>query len=125
MKNKNNLNWNEIRFFKIKEFECPCCKKVIFDKNLVFKLELARELAETPFILTSAYRCAVHNEKVGGVRGSSHVKGLAVDIACTTGEKRVNILKGLIIAGFRRIGISKTFIHVDVDLSKPNSLWLY
>jgi len=43
-------------------------------------------------------------------------------------RQRMLILRGLIHAGFDRIGMSKDkkFIHVDVDFSKPSSvLFLY
>jgi len=45
---------------------------------------------------------------VGGVKNSAHLKGLAADIAVPDNVARLNILRGLIIAGFRRIGINKT-----------------
>ena len=35
-------------------------------------------------------------------------------------------MSSLIRAGFKRIGIGSTFIHVDLDLDKPqNVFWLY
>ena len=89
------------------------------------KLDLARELAETPFNITSGYRCPKHNKEVGGVKDSAHVSGLAVDITVPDNVARLNIIRGLIIAGFRRIGIGKDFIHADIDKTKPNNLWLY
>jgi uncharacterized protein YcbK (DUF882 family) len=88
-------------------------------------LDLARELAEVPFKITSGYRCEKHNQEVGGVKNSSHLKGYAVDIYVSNNLARLQILKGLIIAGLRRIGIGKDFIHVDVDPEKTNNVWLY
>jgi len=92
---------------------------------LVRKLDVAREVAGIPFIITSGYRCGVHNKSVGGVNNSPHTKGLAADIAVTSGFNRFRIVQGLIVAGFRRIGIGHTFIHCDIALDRPNNLWLY
>ncbi len=129
-KNKNDVSgfmtdWKEINFFEEHEFECSCCGIVIISKKLVLMLDLARELSETAFVITSGYRCKKHNKEVGGVRSSSHLKGFAVDIAVPDNITRLKILRGLIIAGFRRIGIGKDFIHVDIDPTKPNNIWLY
>jgi len=46
------------------------------------------------------------------------MKGLASDIRYTSSSECFKILNGLILAGFRRIGIYKTFIHVDIDQDK-------
>ena len=124
MKDKK-IVWKEIKFFTAEEFKCPCCGKNHIRRKLVLKLDLAREIAGVPFFITSGYRCAKHNKDIGGSKTSSHLKGLAADIAVQNNIVRLKILKGLIIAGFRRIGIGKDFIHCDIDDNKPNNLWLY
>lgn len=113
--------------FKISEFGCPCgCSKNEMDKNLLERLDDAREYAETPFIISSGYRCSNHNKMVGGSETSSHLKGLAVDVAVKNSIQRYKILSGFIGAGFTRIGIGKTFIHTDCDNTKtPGVIWIY
>lgn len=95
------------------------------DINFLYKLEHARELAAIPFKITSGYRTADHNKSVGGVPNSSHLIGVAADIAVGSGNERYIILNALIRAGFSRIGVAKNFIHCDTDISKPNSVWTY
>lgn len=76
--------------------------------------------------INSGCRCARHNQNVGGSPNSSHVRGLAADIRCSNSLSRYNLLQSLMAEGFQRIGIEPEFIHVDMDLSKPQSLiWLY
>jgi len=87
--------------------------------------ELASELSCVSSVITSGYRCEKHNRQVRGVKDSAHIKGLAVDIAVQDNAARLNILRGHIMAGFRRIGISKDFIQTDIDKSKRNNIWLY
>lgn len=90
------------------------------------KLDEAREIANIPFIINSAYRSPEHNAKIGGKPNSSHLKGLAVDISVTNSRQRFIVLNALLEVGFTRIGIADTFIHVDLDSEKSKDvIWTY
>lgn len=94
--------------------------------ELVALLDKARGIAGVPFRINSGKRTVEGNKKAGGVPDSAHLTGLAVDIACTTDSNRWKIIDACRQVGFNRIGIAKTFIHVDIDKSKsPNVIWLY
>lgn len=94
--------------------------------DFIQMLEFARRLAGIPFIINSGFRTKEHNNKVGGISKSSHLKGLACDIYCVNSAHRFVIVDALIQADFSRIGIAETFIHVDNDNSKPTpSIFLY
>ena len=96
------------------------------DVDFLAKLDKAREYADLPFIINSAYRSPEHNAKVGGKPGSSHLKGLAVDISAKDSRTRFLILDALFAVGFTRIGIADSFIHVDSDIDKSqNVIWTY
>jgi len=96
------------------------------DIDFLAKLDKAREYANIPFIITSAYRTKEHNAKIGGVANSSHLKGLAVDIRVNSSKERFFVLNALILVGFNRIGVAETFIHVDDDKEKTNNvIWTY
>lgn len=118
---------NNMKHFNKDEFTCDgvnCFNKM--NANLLKMLDDARELSNTPFKITSSWRSKEKNESLkNSSKNSSHLKGLAVDIACDNGTNRIKIITALIKVGFTRIGISKTFIHVDVDNSKNNSIWTY
>lgn len=86
--------------------------------ELVSILDKARDMACTPFKITSGYRSPEKNAQVGGVPNSSHTKGLAVDLACTDNFKRTLILKALYTCGTDLfIEICKSHIHIDIDSS--------
>jgi len=116
--------------FKASEFTCKCCGKGGIKESTREKLEAARNIAGTPFKITSGFRCkkkqAVLIALGKSAPDSSHPKGYAVDIYASNSNKRWLIVDSLIKAGFKRIGIGKDFIHVDNDPDKPVCLmWGY
>lgn len=115
-----------MKFFDEAEFNCSCCGENKMDDSFLEKLETARRIANTPFIISSGYRCEKNNRFVGGKPKSSHLKGRAADIVVRGSRERFQILHGLVAAGFHRIGVSKSFIHVDDDETKDRHvLWTY
>jgi zinc D-Ala-D-Ala carboxypeptidase len=115
------------KYFNKSEMACKCgCGEVDMDKKFMSKLDLARGMSGTSYVVNSGYRCTNYNAQVGGKPGSAHTKGLASDIKATESRKRFNIINGLIKAGFNRMGIDKKFIHVDLDTSKDKDVvWIY
>lgn len=111
-------------YFSRKELECKCCGGFLISDDLLGRLNFARETAGIPFIITSGYRCQKHNDRVGGKPNSAHTTGQAVDIAFKNSNECFKIVRALYDAGFRRLGInfSKSFVHCDVDGSKPQDV---
>jgi uncharacterized protein YcbK (DUF882 family) len=94
-------------------------------EQFVMALDMARKDSGTSFVIASGYRCHSHNSSVGGVRDSAHTTGLAVDIATFGSEHRMKVMKA-VMKYFNRIGVHRSFIHVDLDPAKPaNVVWLY
>ncbi len=113
-------------YFSTGEFACPCCRGNKASFALIERLDIARSIARVPFSINSGYRCPTHNKQVGGKPTSSHLKGLAADIRAVHASERFAIVRGLLAAGFTRIGIGKDFVHVDIDTDKPqNLIWTY
>jgi len=112
-----------LKHFTLDDFACPCCGESKMNIDTVLRLDKARMIADTPFKINSGYRCPKHNKEVGST-SDNHPSGHGSDIEAKTNRKRIKILSGLIKAGFKRIGIHKTFIHAD-DMDKVESCWLY
>lgn len=112
------------KFFTQEEFDCKCGCGATAEKELIHKLDFSRFVAGVPFIITSGMRCLNHNRNIGSKDTSSHVKGLACDIRFTNSREKFRIIKGLMQAGFNRIGINedKKFIHVDIDKDKSKDV---
>lgn len=117
----------EAKYFSLSEFDSPDLPNsgVNMDSDFLQMLDSARDISGIPFKITSGYRTEVHNAKVGGVANSSHLRGYAADIACGSGSDRWKIIDSLIKAGFNRIGVAKTFVHVDNDPDKSSAIWTY
>ncbi|GGG36211.1 hypothetical protein GCM10011344_41360 [Dokdonia pacifica] len=78
--------------------------------------------------INSAVRSRYWNKKVGGVSNSAHLitKCKAVDIHAPTRAVRNLLVVQAYNLGFTRIGVGKTFVHLDVDMSKPQYVaWGY
>ena len=122
-----------MKYFKLSEFDSPDMvgSGEAMDREFLSRLDQARSLCDIPFRITSGYRTKEYNEGLlargyKASANSSHLKGLAADIACTNSAARHIIVSALLKVGFNRIGIADTFIHVDKDPSKPaNVIWTY
>ena len=122
-----------MKYFSFKEFDSPDKKGsgYLMDETFLSMLEDARHIAKIPFKINSGFRTKEYNQKLKK-RGykvsnnSSHLKGCAVDIHCNDSTSRFIIYNALIDVGFNRIGVAKTFIHVDCDIDKHiNKYWVY
>jgi len=126
MKDSNGIEWAKVKYFKPDEFKSPDSNELIIKDSLVYQLDNLRMHYGKPIKITSGYRTVEHNVKVGGVAGSSHRAGLAVDIEVLTSEDRFRLINLAMQCRFPRIGIGKTFVHLDIDTGKPlNIIWLY
>ena len=117
--------------FSFSEFSCKCpseCnmkdgRKISLE--LVQNIEVIRGVIESPMVITSGLRCKEWNKLEGGRDNSSHLKGLAIDIQCIDSRHRRKLID-LARHLFFRMGIAKTFIHVDMDTSKAQDItWVY
>lgn len=114
------------------EFSCQCkhtdCIEQKVDIELIKKLQSIRDWISLPLKVTSGYRCAKHQEDLrkAGVETatsvSQHELGKAADIKCTsltTGELAQKAEKF-----FDAIGVSNSFVHVDMRSDKKRR-WGY
>lgn len=70
----------ECKYFKDSEFACPCCGLNLQKDGIKRIADEIREHFGQPAIITSGTRCYKHNKEVGGVDGSFHTTGNAIDI---------------------------------------------
>ncbi len=76
--------------------------------------------------IISGCRCPRHNFAEGGKLHSAHVTGWGADIGIWSDRKRFLILRAALALGIRRVGISKSFVHLDKDPTLPDEVaWVY
>ena len=122
-----------MRYFTLSEFDSPDERGTgeMMDPDFLSMLDEARDCAGVPFVITSGFRTVSHNKKLikegyNASRNSSHLLGLAADIYCTDSRSRFIILDALQEVGFTRIGVAPNFLHVDLDINKPqHRIWVY
>lgn len=108
--------------FKVREFACKDgSDKVLVDTELVELLQKIRSHFNKSVKITSGYRTATHNKKVGGTKNSYHLVGMASDIQVTgTHPILVAMYAEKLNAG--GIGVYSNFVHVDTRQKK--SRWI-
>lgn len=125
------------KYFSLDELKCKCgqCGSTGEEMNEAFmlKVEMLREAAAFPFVISSAYRCPAHNAAVSstGMTGA-HTTGRALDILVSH-ENAYKLLKLAFEFGFTGVGVNQKgnsrFIHLD-DLEQSGeflrpTVWSY
>ena len=112
------------------EFRCKCGKAhdTLLSDELVEKLEqLYAALDCSKIIVTSGFRCSMHDRTVGGSGTGQHTKGNAADICCY-GQDGQPISSKVVCCkaqdtGFRGIAnITAAYQYTHVDV-RPNGKW--
>lgn len=105
---------------------CPHGTWESVNDNFIQALERLERDSGLELEFSSGYRCKACNAAAGGVKNSAHLRGKAVDILVSNSEERWLLLSVAVKMGFRRIGVGRGFMHLDVDYDLPSDvLWLY
>lgn len=109
--------------FRVREFRCQDGSDVVFiESDLVDILQKIRDHFDKAVTITSAFRTASHNKKVGGATYSQHCYGKAADIKVSgVSPSRVAAYVETLMPNTGGIGRYSTFTHVDVR--KTKSRW--
>ena len=117
--------------FSQDEMTCRCgCGKSDMSPMFMTKLQKLRDVCNFPLKVTSGMRCKKHNDSpaVSGHPNSSHLDGLACDVAAQGLRARVLIQHALEM-GFDGVGISQAgskFVHLDMkQRTNGKAVWTY
>ena len=116
------------KYFAPAEFKkcSPACSIDDMDADFLKLLDAVREKARIPLVLSCAYRSKVYDKAKGRSGNSAHTRGLAVDIVCNASRTRYRIVRAALECGITRIGIGRTFVHIDADPTlDPDVIWDY
>lgn len=116
------------KYFKEPEFKrcVPSCSLQDMNQQFMTALDALRAQAGIPLVLNCAYRSVQWDKSKGRSGNSAHTRGKAADIRCNASATRWKIVRAALALGFKRIGIGKDYVHVDMDSSLPqNVIWHY
>lgn len=102
--------------FTPKEIACRGTGELLVNHAALLALNKLRSAVDEPLVVSSAYRSAVHNARVGGEPLSCHRLGIAFDIVLTF--ERDKLLAAAKQLGFNGFGIYKTFTHIDMGRTR-------
>ena len=108
------------KHFELVKCTCPCCDRLKVVPSLfthMTKLEEMRREVGFPMIITSAYRCPLHNREVGGAVRSWHLL-FATDVRPNRGSGFAGRLKRMYKVALSMkwggIGYYDNFLHLDM-----------
>lgn len=106
----------------VTNFNPPVDRIVGANGVLLCLLQRVRNAVGFPMVVSSSKRTVKTNEETGGVKNSSHLIGLAVDILARPDQQEI------MIAEFKKYGVDRFgrypgHLHADIDLSKAPAEW--
>lgn len=119
--NKSKEELNKLSELNLKNC-VPACSVEDLNSKLVANLILAQKMCGEQFVITSGFRTQAYERSKGRKGTSSHCKGLAVDISTINSHLRFKVVGALILSGFPRLGVGKTFVHADIDETKAHPI---
>ena len=123
------------QYFTLDELACKginCCHgQASMDENFMDKITIIRHELAFPFVISSAYRCPIHNQEVSttGPQGP-HTTGKAIDILVHHVQAYLLLEAAMLSGMFTGVGINQKgdwenrFIHLD-DIPGENRIWTY
>jgi uncharacterized protein YcbK (DUF882 family) len=118
----------ESRHFREEEFQrcSPSCSLQDMNQDAVNFLDRMRDIAGIPVVLNSAYRSKAYELGKKRTGTGAHTLGRAFDIRCIDDGTRWKLIDAAIQVGCTRIGVAKTYVHVDFSpVHTQGVIWTY
>ena len=120
-----------MKYFNVQEFDSSDLpgSGTNMHPGFLEMLDNAREIYGRPMRINSGYRTIYKNQEAKGKPNSAHLEGIAADVHCNNSRDRHDMVNAFLQAGFTRLGIGNTFLHVDsgdIHSDKDaNVIWTY
>jgi len=123
--------WADITHFQPHEFDSPDVAgsgKTGMNENFMRRLQMLRNLYRKPLTISSGFRTAAYNKRIGGAENSLHLEGKAADIV-VAGADAYELLGLAYTVGFKGLGLHQKgawrqrFLHLD--LRDEPTIWSY
>jgi len=113
--------WDSIQYFSRKEFACKCGKycdgyPAQMHRTVVELANRARAELKGVGFVSSGLRCSRHNANVGGVSGSRHLVGKAIDLRIEGKSARQTLAWAQKQPQVRyAYAIDTSYVHMDIE----------
>ncbi len=115
-----------------KKLACTCgspkCDKRSVNQRTLDKAQKVRDMVNRPLRVNSGGRCPNHPNEVHRDKPADHQKCQGLDIACSGGLERGELVAAGLAAGFNAIGVATTFVHLGHREEYPEGtimMWHY
>lgn len=106
----------------------PPCEQLELLPKLIAILQNIEKRLGYELQINSAYRTPAYESRMGRSGHSAHCLRKAVDISCTDDMERFIIITSALKHGVKRIGVYRTFIHIDIadglDNKATDIIWI-
>ena len=113
-----SLNFNKHEF----SCKCGCGKNKPIDSELIRLLQNLRTKLTKPIHILEGVRCNKYNKEIKGFIDSPHLQGKAVDCKVKN-ISLIDLAREARDIGFSRVGLYKTFLHLDIIEPYPSASW--
>ena len=116
-------HWRDVtdwpyRHFTPQEIACRGTGELLINDTALTALDALREELDGPLTISSAYRSAYHNARVGGALFGQHRLGAAFDCVLA-GREKETIVRAARAVGFKGFGLHyRTFVHIDIGKAR-------
>ena len=117
------IDWTKYPNFTKAEFDCQETSENQMQPRFMEMLQLLRTKYGKPMRITSGYRSPNHSIERKKVKPGTHAHGIAADIHAV-GPDKYRLVKLAFECGFSGIGVSNTFVHLDVSKDRY-AIWSY
>jgi zinc D-Ala-D-Ala carboxypeptidase len=123
---KQYTHWSKVpksawrwKSFSPQEIACKGTGSLAINEDALDKLQALRDKLGRPILLTSAYRSAEHNKRVGGAKNSQHMLGIAFDVRMENQDPQ-KFEAAARAVGFTGFGYypKQGFMHIDTGAKR-------
>ena len=103
----------------------PDCDKRSVNQDVLNRMQNVRNDIGRGLTVTSGGRCPNHSNEINRTTPADHQNCVGIDIACSGGKERGELVTLALVNGFNAIGVAKSFVHFGCREGEDLVMWVY